>query len=413
MAPHLRVLAGTSPDTMVPISSLVNTGKSYTLTSPLFEGNISAHIKGFTDERGRVRESEYFSREDKAGITWSIQVQGRFLEPHSADDILFGNTFDRPLKLPWGTSAVLKFMHYIDPTLEHDLTSSTKPWALSPLIATMPNFAHTRVAPDASLEDLPPFPPPHLITDDTRYLQYALVDMDDSGRPIPTITTSSPPHRRSSSSSQSSLSPGHSPEQPVSMPNRPPSSLSSYSAGSTGSGSSASFISSKSSSSARSSVSKISGTGSLRIKQAMRKVHLRKPHIGRDSNSTSHSEDDSPDKASRRSRRARRDRERELTRLDTSSAAQRRAHFASKAKRSDVWFGPSDVITTDFCYGFINFAPSLALQLPGGLSFDLMKYWDGQPVRFVCCERVKEGASEPWGRIFWCVAIEMVDDDDD
>ena len=36
--------------------------------------------------------------------------QGRFLVPTSADDILFGNTFDRPLKLPWGTSAILKFM---------------------------------------------------------------------------------------------------------------------------------------------------------------------------------------------------------------------------------------------------------------------------------------------------------------
>lgn len=27
---------------------------------------------------------------------------------------------------------------FIDPTLEHDLTSQTKPWALSPLVATMP-----------------------------------------------------------------------------------------------------------------------------------------------------------------------------------------------------------------------------------------------------------------------------------
>jgi hypothetical protein len=35
---------------------------------------------------------------------------GRFLVPHSADDILFGNTFDHPLKLPWGMGAVLKFM---------------------------------------------------------------------------------------------------------------------------------------------------------------------------------------------------------------------------------------------------------------------------------------------------------------
>ena len=38
---------------------------------------------------------------------------GRFLQPYSADDIMFGNVFDRPLKLPWGFSAALKFMKYV------------------------------------------------------------------------------------------------------------------------------------------------------------------------------------------------------------------------------------------------------------------------------------------------------------
>lgn len=67
----------------------------------------------------------------------------------------------------------------------------------------------------------------------------------------------------------------------------------------------------------------------------------------------------------------------------------------------------------DFCYGFINFTPTLSLQLPGGLSFDLMKYWDRQPVRFVCCKR-KDSAEiegDPWGRIFWCIAIDLVEDE--
>jgi hypothetical protein len=63
----------------------------------------------------------------------------------------------------------------------------------------------------------------------------------------------------------------------------------------------------------------------------------------------------------------------------------------------------------------MKFSPSLSLQLPGGFSLDMMKYWDGQLVRFVCCER-KEGIvgeGEPWGREFWCVAIEIVNDDED
>lgn len=84
------------------------------------------NIKGFIDPEGQVKDSEYFARGDRQGITWSIQVQGkawlvpffvnlstavgRFLHRYSADDILFGNTFDRPLELPWGSSAALKFM---------------------------------------------------------------------------------------------------------------------------------------------------------------------------------------------------------------------------------------------------------------------------------------------------------------
>jgi len=65
----------------------------------------------------------------------------------------------------------------------------------------------------------------------------------------------------------------------------------------------------------------------------------------------------------------------------------------------------------DFCYGFINFTPTLSLQLPIGLSFDLMKYWDKQPVRFVCCKRKAKDEidGDPWGRILWCIAIDLVE----
>lgn len=87
------------------------------------------------------------------------------------------------------------------------------------------------------------------------------------------------------------------------------------------------------------------------------------------------------------------------------------------------------MITTDFCYGFLQFSPSLSLRLPGGVSFDLMHYWDGQPVRFVCCRRKgataysgsgsedggadeADDGDDPWGRVFWCVAIELADDEE-
>ena len=72
-----------------------------------------------------------------------------------------------------------------------------------------------------------------------------------------------------------------------------------------------------------------------------------------------------------------------------------------------------DVITTDFCYDFLQFRhEGVTLRLPGGLSIDLMKYWDGQPVRFVCCERRSDGTRGP-GRSFWCVQFEVVPDGED
>ena len=70
-----------------------------------------------------------------------------------------------------------------------------------------------------------------------------------------------------------------------------------------------------------------------------------------------------------------------------------------------------DELTTDFCYGFLTF-PKITLNLPGGINFDLMKYWDGQPVRFVCCDRSADdrGRLDGPGRTYWCVVFEVVDD---
>lgn len=75
--PHLRVLAGTSLDDLVPITHVVNKQKPFRITSDRFDGEIVANIKGFNDGQGNSPHgSEYFDREDRQGITWSIQVQG-------------------------------------------------------------------------------------------------------------------------------------------------------------------------------------------------------------------------------------------------------------------------------------------------------------------------------------------------
>lgn len=81
---------------------------------------------------------------------------------------------------------------YIDPTLEHDLLSSTKPWALSPLICTMPHLVHTRVpscpAADTRSNMTTPgqsghhsrFPPTQSISDSTDELYLTVIQGSSS-----------------------------------------------------------------------------------------------------------------------------------------------------------------------------------------------------------------------------------------
>ncbi|EJD51323.1 DUF1769-domain-containing protein, partial [Auricularia subglabra TFB-10046 SS5] len=258
--PRLRILAGPSPDQLSPISA--NDGAAHEVKSDAFEGKIAVFLK-YEDESDLP---EYFDAPERAGVTWSIQVQGRFLQARPASSVLFGNTFDRPLQLPWGTNAVLKFMHFVDPTLEQDLAGE-KPWALSPFVCTMPHLKHDHLETSSKLSSWPTFPPISPLGEDCESL----------GAP--------------------------------------------------------------------------------------------------------------------------------------AEAAKRRAFFA----RQDVatTLGPDDLLTADFCYGFLSF-PSLTLKLPGGLSFDCTKYWDGQPVRFVCCERPpdSEGSMSGHGRTFWCVSFELDDASD-
>lgn len=186
---RLRILAGPSLTDLTLLEP--NTDISVDVRSDGFEGQIAAYVKGLPDHTGEPGHSPYFDHKLRQGITWSIQVQGkhsnrpfsggwltlctgRFLQTHSADDILFGNIFDRSLKLPWGFGAALRFMkcvpllahvarqiltlchlRYVDPTLEENLQSRTRPWAFSPFFATMPHIHHTRIE---HAHEAPPFP---------------------------------------------------------------------------------------------------------------------------------------------------------------------------------------------------------------------------------------------------------------
>jgi hypothetical protein len=112
---------------------------------------------------------------------------------------------------------------------------------------------------------------------------------------------------------------------------------------------------------------------------------------------------------------------------DLKSTQQRRKYFRDPEHRKSVMFGPHDILTMDFCHGYLEFSPSVILRLPGGISFDAMKHWDGQPVRFICCKRKKtsleagasapgsgsDAESDPYGDILWCVQFELVETEED
>ncbi|KZT01226.1 DUF1769-domain-containing protein [Laetiporus sulphureus 93-53] len=274
--PRLRILAGPSIEEVVPV--VANSDLPLDVKSDAFEGKILVYIKGFADAKGQVRDSPYFKK--RPDVTWSFQVQGRFLRPYNADDIMFGNVFERPLQLPWGFSAALKFMKYVDPTLDQDLASSSKPWALSPFVSTMPYLEHRRIEVK---EGTPPFPLEHVVGNDISQLSFQVESKDGNKR------------------------------QQV--------------------------------------------------------------------------------------------------------AKDRRSFFKDAIKRKEVIFGPADLFMTDFCYDYLRFSPDgVDLRLPGGISIDMMKYWDGQPVRFVCCERARKGENAegvPWGRVLWCIVIEAVQEDEE
>ena len=163
--PHrLQVLAGTSLDprdwTPVRVNDEVNATE---LQSPYFNGRLVVRIDGYRGDGASAgpERPAYF---DAAGskVTLSIHVQGQFVgdkqhehrETWTADDILFGNVFDRPLRLPLGTNLAVAFMkRFVDESLECDLHCE-KPWAHSPLLATM-NTVSVSKSPDGKLAPWP------------------------------------------------------------------------------------------------------------------------------------------------------------------------------------------------------------------------------------------------------------------
>lgn len=280
MAPSLKISAGPSVDALQTVA--VNHDElPTTVSSDLFEGRIAVRIKSFTglDPEGVEHKSEtpYFDAGHGKHQSWSMQIQGRFKKDVNADDLVFGNEFDKPIKdhLPYGTSVALQFVKVIDPNLEHDLYAQ-KPHAWSPYLATMPRV-NSRKIEGAGLDSFPPFPThPEYVEDD--------------------IT---------------SLIPAELAEKE------------------------------------KATVDNFKG--------------IDKAH------------------------------------------EYRQRFLGNKSHRQQINVPASQVITADFFNGFIDFN-DLTLHIPfsGGLKFDLKKYWDGQPVRYICKDKKS-------GDVFFVIQFDIQD----
>ena len=110
MAPQLRVLV--SGDKAYPPKKVisVNSSTPTPLKTENFDGTISVWVKDFHGEGAGGDGQAYFGK--RTSMTYGIVVRGRFLDGPNADEVVFGNVFEKPIRdsLPWGTSVATKFM---------------------------------------------------------------------------------------------------------------------------------------------------------------------------------------------------------------------------------------------------------------------------------------------------------------
>ncbi|KAF9339463.1 hypothetical protein BGZ91_005832 [Linnemannia elongata] len=195
---RLRVSAGPSANPkdlkVIPVNDDAN---PTLIESDEFIGQIVVRIRGLDktfgykegqeqDSLGIIPESTWFSLPGGDNNLSSVQISGRFKREWPGEQVVFGNQFEKPLRLPPFSSVALKFIQFIDPGLKADIYCD-RPWAFSPLIATMNTVNvsgwHLDKATQKKVEEhgqeedkerleneLPPWPSPqgeHIVEDTT------------------------------------------------------------------------------------------------------------------------------------------------------------------------------------------------------------------------------------------------------
>ncbi|KAI8148761.1 hypothetical protein BJV82DRAFT_589525 [Fennellomyces sp. T-0311] len=124
----LTVRVGATLDTLQPIQINDDANPARILTDN-FDGWVMVRVRNHPN----TPYSDYFTNNNDL---FCIQISGRFLQPFILDDLAFGNQFEQPLRLPWCSSALIKFAQWYDPGLSTNI-NVPRPYAFSPLIITM------------------------------------------------------------------------------------------------------------------------------------------------------------------------------------------------------------------------------------------------------------------------------------
>ncbi|KAF8985559.1 hypothetical protein BGZ46_003565 [Entomortierella lignicola] len=197
---RLRVSAGPSADPKdLKVITVNDDANPMLIESDEFIGQIVVRLRNLDKAFGYAEgqkadglktmpDSPWFTAPGGDNNLSSVQISGRFKREWKGSDIVFGNQFEKPLRLPPFSSIALKFIQFIDPGLEADIYGD-RPWAFSPLIATMNTVnvsgwhidkatqkkvdEHGQEKDKEVLEnELPPWPSPNgeHIVEDTRLL---------------------------------------------------------------------------------------------------------------------------------------------------------------------------------------------------------------------------------------------------
>lgn len=119
------------------------------INNDYFTGQVVFRVRNFagvvpvdptTQQPKRViSNTDYFQGHKRA---FSLQISGRFKHAWTADDVLFGTFFERPLTLPRGYSIALSLARRIDSSMVAEL-DRPDPYMCSPLICAM-NLFHVQ-----------------------------------------------------------------------------------------------------------------------------------------------------------------------------------------------------------------------------------------------------------------------------